>query len=103
MNKIWLDNCAFCGPITGGISTVWYELLIRLMSDNKFELNFIDVYTKGNKHRELLHFDNYKTISDPLFPLSQYLPFHIKEKEKFFINLGNAWIGVNSIGMCLYY
>lgn len=83
MNKIWLDNCAFCGPITGGISTVWYELLIRLMSDNKFELNFIDVYTKGNKHRELLHFDNYKTISDPLFPLSQYLPFHIKEKEKF--------------------
>jgi mannosyltransferase len=80
---ICLDNCAFYGSVTGGISTVWYEHISRLIRDKEFELEFIDVYSKENNHRKLFDFSGYKTRKDHLYPLSQYLPFHVGHEGSF--------------------
>ena len=82
MNVV-IDNCAFTGPITGGISTVWYELITRLMRDGEFKLEFIDVYSRNNQHRKLLDFSDYYCYKDFLYPLSQYTPFYINKEVPF--------------------
>ena len=81
--KLCLDNSAFFGPVSGGVSLVWYELITRLIRDNNFNLKFIDAYSNNNKHRKMLNLDEYETQPDPLIKVTQYLPVYVKEQEKF--------------------
>ena len=81
--KLWLDNSAFYGPVSGGVSLVWFELITRLIRDNKFSLRFVDAYSKNNKHRRMLNLEGYETQKDPFIKITQYLPVYTKEQERF--------------------
>lgn len=83
MNRLCLDNSAFYGPYSGGVSLVWYELISRIIRDGKYKLKFIDAFSKGNKHRGMLSLDGYETQPDPFIRFTQYLPVYVKGKEKF--------------------
>lgn len=78
-----LDNSAFFGPVSGGVSLVWYELITRLIRDNDFSLKFIDAFSRNNKHRKMLNLEEYETQSDPLIKVTQYLPVYVREQERF--------------------
>ena len=75
--KIVIDTIAFSIQKIGGISVVWYEIIKRLLSDNRIEDSYLE-YPNTNYYYELLDIpDKKKQVKNNfLFKLKRYInPF----------------------------
>ncbi len=53
--KIIIDNVAFSIQQIGGISVVWYEIIKRLLKDERFDVRFVEFSdARNNYYRKLL-------------------------------------------------
>lgn len=85
MRKIILDNIIFSLQRSGGISTVWENIIRRILVDNRFETTFID-YKESlqNIFRKKLDIPDSLVIqkSDKFLPLKRYYDVRYKMGEE---------------------
>lgn len=75
MNKIIIDNIAFAIQRIGGISVVWYEIIKRLLSDKKYDTEFIECNrVSNNYYRALLDIPSklVKKFSSSFYIVARY-------------------------------
>jgi mannosyltransferase len=85
MIKIIFDNIVFSLQKAGGISVVWYELLKRILTDDRINAYFIEYSSRQNICRRLLNISSdYIFDKFPFLLLFQrYFHPYIKDNKKF--------------------
>jgi mannosyltransferase len=81
--KLILDNIIFSLQKSGGVSAYWYELLVRILNNNKFDIDFLENSKSSyNIFRQKLNIDenNVQYSNDSLF--SRIKPVKLLSKEK---------------------
>lgn len=86
--KLVLDNIVFSLQKAGGISVVWYELLVRLLKDKKIHFSFLEYdHSLENIFRENLAIRDVDTIASysilPLWIRRYIGPFLPLRRNKF--------------------
>lgn len=82
--NIVLDNIVFSLQRSGGISVVWYELLSRLIKEDKNKIRFLDQCCMSNPYRSLLHIDCEELIAHKEYvPVSRYMPLKLDYESPF--------------------
>jgi len=84
--KIIFDNIVFSRQRAGGISVVWFELLERILRDNKFSPYFVEYGTiENNIFRKRLSIPENKIItkSNFLLNLRRYFNPGVSSRERF--------------------
>lgn len=74
--NIIIDNIAFTIQKIGGISVVWYELIERMLTDNRYEIKFLECEDASqNYYRRLLNIakDSTRIISKRFFKVARYI------------------------------
>ena len=81
---IILDNIIFSIQKTGGVSVVWEELLNRLLSQSKYNIQCIEYDVRNNINRSRIQIPlDIISKNKKYFPFYRYLPVRIAEHEKF--------------------
>lgn len=85
MNLV-LDNIIFSLQKSGGVSAYWYELLVRILNDKKYNINFLE-NNKSNTNifRKRLNIDEHNILyyNDTLFSRIKPVKLHTKENLLF--------------------
>ena len=79
------DNIVFYSQKAGGVSTVWYELLKRILLNKNVKPCFLEYKSYKNISRKKLNIpdNSIKYINDRLLQLTRYMFVKVNIKEKF--------------------
>ena len=85
--KIFIDNIAFSIQQIGGISVVWFEILKRLLKDDRFDVRCMEFSdAKDNYYRKLLDIHDDRLIKEGgriAFQLKRYINPHLNDNTPF--------------------
>lgn len=90
--KVILDNIVFSLQKSGGVSTLWYELIKTIMNDNRFDVYFLEY---ANAHGNLIR-SSFKLPEERILNLKNNSNVKIERYKNVRLNIEGPFIFVSS-------